>query len=164
MHKPIEIGIEDYLSGRESTVSREFHEHLAGCEDCRLEVEALREQAEWMQLLRAPAMQEPLPGFYARVMDRIEAQQPPVSFWSVLLEPVFARRLMYASLALFLVLGSAVWRTGPDPVMSEANPMTILASAELPQANGADPRHDREVVLYKLATFTDPGSASGSSF
>ena len=152
MHKPIEDGLEDLLSGRATRQSKELEEVLASCPELRVQVDAMREQAEWMQALRAPEQIDPSPGFYARVMDRIEAQSSN-SFWSVFLEPVFAKRLMYASLALFVVLTSAVWQTGSDPVLHESNPMTIMAGAELPAAPGDDQNHDRAVVLANLASF-----------
>ena len=45
---------------------------------------------------------EVAPGFYARVLARIDAQAPPPSIWNFFLEP-FGRRLVYASLALALL-------------------------------------------------------------
>jgi hypothetical protein len=47
---------------------------------------------------------EPRAGFYARVMERIEAQGPG-SIWSLFFDSVFGRRIAIASLALALLLG-----------------------------------------------------------
>ena len=47
---------------------------------------------------------EPRPGFYARVLDRIEAQGPG-SVWALFFDSLFARRIAMASLALALLLG-----------------------------------------------------------
>lgn len=162
MHKPIEDGLEDLLSGRGTEQSKLLREHLAVCTECREEFAPLEEQMReinsLLHTLRPAEACDPAPGFYARVMDRIETQTP-TSFWSVFLEPVFARRLVYASLALFLVLTSAMWRTGDTgTILNESNPVSLLAAEELPQANGADPRHDREVVL---ATFVSYGGDQG---
>jgi hypothetical protein len=56
---------------------------------------------------------EPDPGFYARVMNRIETQAKP-SVWSLFAESMFAKRLAYAS-ATFLVVGVVfVSATEPD--------------------------------------------------
>ena len=160
MHQPIENGIEDYLTGRAGTENcRDFVAHLAVCVECAAEVGLMKQQAEWMRELRPPADAEPSAGFYARVMDRIEAQSAK-SFWGVFLEPVFANRLALACLALFVVLSSAVWQTDPSPVLHESNPVSILASEEMPAATGADPSRDRTVVLTNFASY---GSERGPS-
>lgn len=158
MHQPIEDGFEDYLTGRAGTESyRGFVAHLAVCVECATVVGLMKQQAEWMHELRAPADAEPSAGFYARVMDRIEAQSAK-SFWGVFLEPVFAKRLALACLALFVVLSSAVWQTDPSPVLFENNPVSLLAAGELPAATGADPSRDRAVVLTNFASY---GSSRG---
>ena len=157
MHQPIEDGLEDYLTGRAATESyRGVVAHLAVCEECATVVGLMKEQAGWMSELRAPADTEPSAGFYARVMDRIEAQSAK-SFWGVFLEPVFGKRLALAALALFVVLSSAVWQTDPSPVLHENNPVSLLASEEMPAANGADPSRDRTVVLTNLASYSEGG-------
>jgi len=160
MHQPIEDGLEDFLSGRGTAQSAQLRAHLEACAECRAEfapfAAQLAEMNSLLHTLRPPEACDPAPGFYARVLDRIDAQRTS-SFWSVFLEPVFARRLMYASLALFLLLTSAAWRT-PDNgiVLNDSNPVTLLAGERLPAADGADPSHDREVVL---ATFVSLGGS-----
>ena len=47
---------------------------------------------------------EPRPGFYARVMERIEAQTP-TSVFTLFFDSLFGRRIAMASLALALLLG-----------------------------------------------------------
>src|SRR5579872_6658123 len=44
------------------------------------------------------------PGFYARVMERIEAEGP-ISIWNLFIESAFGRRIAVASLALALLVG-----------------------------------------------------------
>ncbi|HLN99831.1 MAG TPA: zf-HC2 domain-containing protein, partial [Pyrinomonadaceae bacterium] len=103
MHKPILDGLESYLSGHQPALeSEQFSAHLATCPECRAELDSLQAQAEMMRLLRAPVV-EPAPGFYARVMERIESQTP-FSLWSIFLEPAFGTRVMVAALGLFVVL------------------------------------------------------------
>jgi anti-sigma factor RsiW len=162
MHEPIQDGLEAYLSGRLSTAERHrFLGHLAECSGCRLEVEALREHAEMMRLLRAPEQFDPAPGFYARVMERIEAQTVP-SLWSIFLEPAFGGRLLVAALSLFAVLAGAAWRAPSRPVvLGEHNPVTVLATYEMQPASGEDPQRDREVVFANLASYAS-GSDSAS--
>ncbi|BDC47987.1 hypothetical protein F183_A03030 [Bryobacterales bacterium F-183] len=78
-----------------------------------------QELTELFQALKAPPDLAPRPGFYARVMDRVEAQQKS-SIWSVFLEPVFSRRLAFASLAMMLLMGFALLNdNGPDPEFGE---------------------------------------------
>ena len=55
----------------------------------------------------------PRPGFYAKVMDRIETQQKS-SIWSIFLEPVFSKRLAFASLAMIVLLGVALFNATPQ--------------------------------------------------
>jgi len=160
MHKPIQDGLESYLSGHLPSVERaRFSAHLAECAECRAEVHALQGQAEMVRLLRAPVV-DPAPGFYARVMERIESQAAP-SLWSIFLEPAFGTRLMVAALGLFVVLAGAAWQTQPDSlVLEEHNPVSVLAAYEMPPASGLDPQQDRNVVFVKLATYGGTASAS----
>ena len=160
MHQPIENGLEDYLTGRAGSENyRGVVAHLVVCVECAAEVGVMKQQAESMRELRAPADAEPSAGFYARVMDRVEAQSAR-SFWGVFLEPVFGKRLALACLALFVLLSSAVWQTDPSPVLHENNPVSLLAAAEMPAATGADPSRDRTVVLTNFASY---GSGRGPS-
>ncbi len=155
MHRPIQDGLEDYLAGRTDAAKlKSFHEHLAICEPCREQVERLAGQARLIRTLRAPAAADPAPGFYARVIERIEAQRAN-SLWSIFLEPWMARRIAYASLCLLVLLGSAVLTTGPvaDPAMA-ATPVAIMGGEPMPVADGSDPHHDRTVVLTTLAAFS----------
>jgi predicted anti-sigma-YlaC factor YlaD len=78
--------------------------HLEECGECRAEVAAMREQAALLRELRAPADVEPRPGFYARVMERIEAQGA-VSIWNLFFESPFGRRIAVAAMALALLMG-----------------------------------------------------------
>ena len=65
----------------------------------------MRDHAVVFRSLRAPLEDlEPRPGFYARVMERIEAQGP-VSIWNLFFESVFGRRIAIASLALLMLMG-----------------------------------------------------------
>jgi len=153
MHQPIEDGLEDFLTARAGTEQyKAFVAHLAVCAECATEVGLMKQQAEWMHELRPPADAEPSAGFYARVMDRIEAQSAK-SFWGVFLEPVFGKRLALASLALFVLLSSAVWQADPAPELYGDNPVSVLAGEVMPAATGADPGRDRTVVLTNLASY-----------
>ncbi len=161
MHQAIRNGLEAYLSGRlPAAEQRQFLDHLSLCAGCRLEVDALREQADMMRLLRVEQPLEPAPGFYARVMERIEAQTAP-SLWSIFLEPAFGGRLIAAALGLVLVLAGAAWRTPSRSVtLGEHNPVTVLAAFDMQPASGEDPRQDREVVFANLASYGTGGASA----
>jgi predicted anti-sigma-YlaC factor YlaD len=74
MHQPIRDGLEDYLAGREHP---RFTAHLAACSDCRENVNRIIRQNQLLRLLRVESADvAPSPGFYARVIDRIDARAP----------------------------------------------------------------------------------------
>lgn len=160
MHRPIQDGLEDYLGGRKDpSAMKAFHQHLAACETCRAEVDSLARQSALLRVLRAPAPVEPAPGFYARVIERIESQRS-LSFWSVFLEPWMAKRIAFASLCLLVLLGSTVMTTDPmgEPNSIAATPVGLMATDVMPAADGSDPHHDRAVVLTTLASFGGSGA------
>src|SRR5271166_1475455 len=98
MHQEIRHNLEDYLRGgdddREGSrleLPKEFHAHLGECGKCASELRVLEAQSQLLRSLRTPREIEPPAGFYARVMERIEAQ--PASIWSAFLDPKFGFRL-----------------------------------------------------------------------
>jgi predicted anti-sigma-YlaC factor YlaD len=158
MHQPIKERLEEYLGGMEDSIAeQEIEDHLASCPQCRRAVNAMRRQAEFIQGLRPAGEAEPSPGFYARVLDRIELQRVP-SIWELFLEPVFGRRLVYASVTLALILGTLVVTSGTRPTATPAysnyySPEAILAAEPVSQYMGDDIEHDRSVVFVNLATY-----------
>ncbi len=151
MHEPIKEGLEDFLRDNGSP---EFVAHLEACRECRGEAERMREQAVALRVLRAEEELSPSPGFYARVIARVEAQSRP-SFWGVFLEPAFGRRLMYASLTLVILLGTYLISTEPGSTPLTASTPAEEYLAEEHPAVGANPQQDRDVVLVRLATYDE---------
>jgi hypothetical protein len=103
MHGPIRDKLEDLVrpdSGQEGLLG----EHLASCVECSSELSAMRSQAVQLGMLRNTTNLEPAPGFYARVLQRIEECEVD-SFWSFFLDSTVSKRLAVASLTLFLALG-----------------------------------------------------------
>ena len=102
MHQPIKDSLEEYLSGMVDTATEKaIEEHLASCEHCRQAVAAMRGQSKLLKVLCAGEEADAAPGFYARVMDRIEAGRIP-SIWELLLEPVcISKPFLTLSYALF---------------------------------------------------------------
>lgn len=154
MHRLIKDRLEEHLKAApDSQVPADFEQHLKVCEECREEITLMQEQVILLQALRANDEFEPRPGFYARVMERIEAQQR-ASVWSVFLEPVFGRRLVWASLTMIVLLGSflAVNEYGMgdyQPASADA----IMAIQEHPPDMGQDQQRDRDTILVTLATY-----------
>jgi anti-sigma factor RsiW len=130
MHDVIRNGLEGYLGGHLAPERlAAFRAHLAACTQCSEMVAAFEKQSTLIQSLRVSEEDvAPAPGFYARVMERIDAQRP-TSLWSVFLQPLFARRVLYASLALFLFLGSSILWTGEshEVLANDSNMVGVLA-------------------------------------
>ncbi|MEQ1885167.1 MAG: hypothetical protein ABL967_08905 [Bryobacteraceae bacterium] len=126
MHREIQDQIEKILSDSGKT-PRFVAEHLHDCTECREEIALMREHADLLHTIRPPAGQtyEPRPGFYARVMERIEAEGP-ISIWNIFIESAFGRRIAYASATLALVLGIYL-------VTSEMNEQPVIANQTLEQ-------------------------------
>lgn len=148
MHKPIEEGLEDFLRGQGNAA---FVSHLEACPECREVVERMSEQAQWVRFLRPAEEVRPAPGFYARVMSRVESRTRP-SVWALLLDPAFGRRLMYASMTLVVLLGTYLITTEAyqAPVATTTAERYL---AEKQPAVGDNPQQDRDVVLVRLATY-----------
>jgi len=153
MHRLIQDHLEEVLAASRMGSSNEGSEasaHLAACDECRREVEAMHEHADVLRKLRADV--EPRAGFYARVMERIEAQGP-ISIWSVFSESPFGRRIAIAAMALALVLGLYLVtseemsdRTTTFAVAGEDQPGLVLTPSGPP---------DRDSVLVNLVTYRE---------
>ena len=153
MHQAVREGLEDYLAG-EPAPSNAFDNHLKSCPACADELEVLREQARLVGVLRASETVEPAPGFYARVVSRIERRMKP-SIWALLLDPALGRRVAMASAVLALIVSAYIVSTEPFR-MTPAASSAIAAIRELPQHGAAaTTEQDRDVVLASLASFQE---------
>ncbi len=156
MHRSIKALLEEYLSGTVDAASRrEVESHLRECEVCRREVEVMRSQSAMLRLLKFAGEVGPAPGFYARVLQRIESQRV-TSIWELLVEPVFARRVAYASLMLILLFSALLMTGREDRVTSGGyyqSPEAILAAEPVSPYLGNDVNRDRDVMLVNLATY-----------
>ncbi len=108
MHGSIRNKLEDLLrGGRRKVEDPGIKEHLASCPECASQLESMRTQCELLHCLRTAEAVEPPPGFYARVMQRIEDSARD-SIWAVFTDSPFGKRLAYASLAIALLLSTYV--------------------------------------------------------
>jgi anti-sigma factor RsiW len=134
--------LEEYLSGvLEPAARRRIDIHLNDCPSCRAAVDGMVDAASLFDALRNEEY-EPAPGFYARVVERIESTSAAPSlpgFFSF--DLVFARRLALSCMLTLAVLGSvlitreATYRGSftPDAVLSQDT--TAAASSALAQDN-----------------------------
>jgi hypothetical protein len=166
MKKLIVDQLEKYLSGELSgDALKQFEAELERESGGREQVGAFQTQGDLLRTLRPDEQMDPAPGFYARVMDRIESQTAG-SFWAIFFEPWFAKKLAYASLALLVALSSAAINSAANPGMHEAVPYEFVADTILPPAPGEDREYDRSVVFANLSAFTggEPASLTLTSF
>ena len=148
--------------GNDTQPSRiqDYQLHLRQCDGCRGEIEAMRRQAMALRQLRSGA--EPQPGFYGRVMERIEAQRVG-SIWNVFSESPFGRRLAIASMALAVLLGVYLVTSEQFTDPANANQPLQIISATLPAedqpasnvrfVSSSTGMPDRDAVLVNLVTY-----------
>ncbi len=153
MHRSVEDHIEEFLEGRLDGAAREaFAAHVGVCRQCHDLVSEMQVHSELLHSLRAPVELEPPPGFYARVMRRVEAEGRP-SFWSLLLDPVFGRNLVYASAALVILMGVFLLATEPVSHELASTPVQAMAAEPAAPLDGENPQKGRDSLLVTLATF-----------
>lgn len=148
MHHQVRDKLEDYLRGAALETPAEFHRHLGECEDCANELRRLEAQSQLVRSLRAAKGVEPRAGFYARVLERIEAQQP-FSIWSAFLDRKFGFRLAVASGVLAGLLG--VYLVTSEPGSPESGVAASVATASAPTDAGL--QQERDAVLVDLASY-----------
>jgi predicted anti-sigma-YlaC factor YlaD len=169
MHRVIQDHLEQVLGERPPAPDHPAGKHLAECGECREAVAAMREQAAMLRQWRVPnaEMVEPRPGFYARVLERIEAQSPS-SVFTLFFDSLFGRRIAMASLALALLLGvyviSSEQMADPQTAGMDGLPQATLVS-DMPQdfpvlSDDSQPRlvrgtPDQDAVLVNLVTYRE---------
>jgi anti-sigma factor RsiW len=147
MHQPIRKNLEEYLKGSLSEIPVEFHRHLGECKECASELRRLEAQSQLLRSLHGAGDVAPRAGFYARVMERIEAQRP-VSIWSVFLDRKFGFRLAVASGMLAALLGGYLVTSEP------AGPETGLgATVATASSSDTGDQQQRDAVLVDLASY-----------
>jgi anti-sigma factor RsiW len=159
MHQPIRDNLEEYLKGSTQQLPQAFHAHLVACEECASELRLFETQANMLRSLRSVADVGPNPGFYARVMGRVE-EQGRASVWSVFLQPSFGRRLAIASATLVVLLGTYLITTEPGapnvalaPAAATDTVSSAPASETGPPQDSLQQQRRRDAVLVDLASF-----------
>ncbi len=129
MHQVIVDRLEDYLAGA-SNIPREFTAHLEACAECRTEVSEMQEIGAAFEALRSSDELAPAPDFYARLNILIEDQQAR-SFWRWFSwEPLFGRRVAFASLMALFLLGSFLVSRETEYAAGPTSPEQLIAHQE----------------------------------
>ena len=153
MHGMIRDRLEEVLANGKD-LAGEFA-HLDECAECRDEIAAMREQRGLLHSFRVNEELEPRPGFYARVMERIEAEGA-TSIWKLFSESAFGRRVAVASMALALLLGVYLVTSeqrADEPLSVGGSQAQIIAGEDQPGfVAGAS---DRDAVLVNLVTYQE---------
>ena len=153
MHEPLKGNIEDYLQGGKELPDVE--RHLEQCESCRVEMVQMQKHSNLFRSMKASKEWEPDPGFYGRVMNRIETQAKP-SIWNIFGESIFAKRLAYASATFVVLLGTYfVSSTSSEQQIATSSPEVLMSDDPHPSEVGDNPQKDREAVLVNLATYQE---------
>ena len=152
MHRQMRDQVEQFLAGGADAEARK---HLVECGECREAISGMREQAELLRGLRsAPTSEiEPRAGFYARVMERIDAQGAE-SIWSLFFDSPLGRRVAMASMALAVCLSVYVISSEQMASRSAAPPpiaRTVMLSGS-PDGT-PDASADEDTVLVNLVTY-----------
>jgi len=146
MHAVVMDSLEGYLSGTlEPAAEKAIEAHLSTCNACREEVRSMQDVSQLFVSFRSDEALPASPGFFAGVLQRVEAVGPAPSFAGLFaLDFVFGRRLVFASLMMLAVMGSylisreAQYPTGPSP---EA----VMAQQDSPAFDSA-PGQDNTLV------------------
>ncbi len=171
--KPLEDGLEGMIeSGRLPDENTPVGAYLKSNPAGREEVAAMMDLSRLIRenfTLSAEERDslEPAPGFYARVLSRIESQAAPASIWDFFLEPL-GMRLVYASLALATLLFAATFFDASPVNNPQVAETQSIQSSESPVINGvflasdsdgmpivesANPNEDRGSALVQLTTY-----------
>jgi anti-sigma factor RsiW len=142
MHAVVKDSLEDYLAGTiEPARERLVEAHLGGCEPCRLELQVYMEVSSLIGELRSEQPPLPAPGFYARVMARVDEHRPAPSFASLFaLDLAFGRRLVFSSLMTLAVFGCYLATREPS-YQAAPSPDSVMAVQTLPDFD-ATPGHE----------------------
>jgi anti-sigma factor RsiW len=146
MHAVVMESLEEYLSGALApAVERRIEAHLGACKACREDVAGMREVGLLFGSLRCAETVEPPPGFYARVVARVDARKAAPSFANFFaLDFAFGRRLAFGSLVTLAVLGSfLIVRESGSPV--GPSPETVMAE-EYSAAYDSAPAQDNMLL------------------
>ncbi len=165
MDRHIQDNLERYLHGLDRMQAdgrrEEFEQQLTGAdEETRQLVKLMAAQARMMRSLRADVDEDelmPEPGFYARVLQRIDVQRP-ISIWNLFVEPQFFHRLAFATFTLLFLLGVTFFSSNllPEaPMQAHSEPEVILAQPEPTPVTSVNQSEGRDAMLQQLTVYSE---------
>jgi anti-sigma factor RsiW len=140
--------LEEYLSGTlDPAADRGVEAHLSTCRKCREELAGMRDISTLFDALQPEATLEPAPGFYARVTQLVGERKAVPSFAAFFaMDLAFGRRLAFAALLTFAILGSyLVMREGEYP--TGLSPEAVMAQQNSPAFDSASAQDNMLVTL-----------------
>ena len=147
-------GLEEYLSGTLEPVElRTIEAHLSSCPLCWEEVSGMQQVSSLFSSLRTEEAIPPSPYFYARVVERLRAEQKQAapSFASLFaLDFAFGRRLVFASLLTLALAGSFLVAREAGTPAGGMSPHTVMAQQNSP---GFDSDHAPDNMLVTLTAY-----------
>ncbi|HEX4810753.1 MAG TPA: hypothetical protein VH325_17585 [Bryobacteraceae bacterium] len=162
MHGSIRDRLEDLLTADVSAVrpdrncTRELLEHLSLCHECATEFQAMKQQADLLRSLTVEEEVEPVVGFYARVLQRIE-ERAKGSIWAIFIDSPFGKRLVFASLALAMLLSTYVVAEESRDGHLGGNPIIAQETHNDPDEPVMGSRsQQRDAVLVNFASYEEP--------
>jgi hypothetical protein len=171
--KPLEDGLEGILDrGKLPGADSDLGRFLSTHPEAKQEVTDMLEISRLIQDNFRVSPEEndelaPAPGFYARVMSRVEAEGAQQTFWSFFVDPSFTRRLAFASAAFALLMASILFldpAQEPEAQFAQAPMMqsvdepllgAVLVSNDdgLPMEEPGDADETRGSALMQLTTY-----------
>ena len=158
MHGPIRDRLEDLLEApQSSTDEHSASHHLRDCPECLAALNGMRRQADALRTLNCAEELEPGPGFYARVLQRIE-ERTKDSIWAFFIYSPVSKRLMYASLTLALLLGTYVISRESDDGHLTGSDVTASVTQQVDEEAPVtgSPAEQRDAVLVNFASYSRP--------
>lgn len=151
MHGAIRNRLEELLRGGRLAGGEEVKQHLVSCGKCRAELDTMESQSGMIRLLRAPETVEPAPGFYARVLQRIE-ETARISIWAALAYSPISSRIAYVTLTLALVLGGYVIASESRDGDLRPGESIVAQTVHVDVPVVGDASQQRQAVLQNFAT------------
>lgn len=158
MHRIVQNELEEVLAG-DLPAGHPAEAHMRDCAECRSEISAMRFQNQVLRASFGAPELDPQPGFYARVLERIEAQRP-ISIWALFADSLFGRYLVTASLALaVLTVGTAMTMDAPlEPTFAHSAVVDmdpLYPSAGFSHAVLASSAPDNGAVFMSLVSYQE---------
>lgn len=146
MHEVVHNHLEKMLEGRlPEALQNEFNQHLAGCPQCRQEVESAQETSRLLRLLISEDAPEPAPGFSAKVLLNIAETKAARRSWFSF--PAVRELALAAAMFLVLLGGYALMFQATEGESSAQVMLDMPVEREAPALLAASHDHSNPDAL-----------------